>query len=94
LSGNGNECKPLAVGFPHRQVAALTCRAFRDAAQDPIFTRSVKEGETIASACAAAEPGDTIDIPAGYYLETVILKKPVALVGARGRAWQMSLATS
>lgn len=73
-----------AVGFPSRHVAATVCRAFRDAARDESFVRRVRAGESITAACAAAAPGDTVVVPAGYYLETVQLTKSLEIVGERG----------
>ena len=74
-----------AIGFPSRQRAASVSTAFRDAARDEAFVARVRPGETITSRCATAAPGDTVEVQAGYYVETVRVTKPLKLVGARTR---------
>lgn len=72
------------IGFPSRHIAASVCREFRDAAGDATFTTRVRHGQSIGDACDEAAPGDTVVVPAGYYLETVVLPdKPLKIVGAR-----------
>lgn len=38
--------------------------------------------ETVAAAVAAAAPGDTLEVTAGYFAGTVIIDKPLAILGA------------
>ena len=74
-----------SVGFPWRHAAAVACRRFRDAvrADDTRVHRVRPHEESISAACARAAPGDTVMIPPGYYKETVIVAKPLRIVGAR-----------
>jgi hypothetical protein len=51
----------------------------------PAATLRVRPGETIQAAVDRAPPGATVRVPAGTYRETVVIEKPLALIGAGHR---------
>jgi parallel beta-helix repeat protein len=63
--------------------AVAACVAAAPAHADVL---TVGPGETIQEVVAAAEPGDTISVPAGSYAETVVVDKPLELHGGPGHA--------
>lgn len=65
----------------HRFPAASVCKRWKALADDRSFVRRVSCSDSINDAIAAASPGETIYIEAGMYTETVLLDKPLKIVG-------------
>ncbi|KAK9845845.1 hypothetical protein WJX81_004067 [Elliptochloris bilobata] len=67
-----------------RLTALQVCRRWRLVAEAPCFTHKVKHGHgrgAITAAVERARPGDTVTIAPGFYMETLLIDKPLRLVG-------------
>lgn len=68
--------------FPGRQQASQVCRRWRHASSDPCFTIRVSpKPRAISTAISSAPEGATIVLSPGYYQETVLVCKPVRILG-------------
>ncbi|KAK3237993.1 hypothetical protein CYMTET_51963 [Cymbomonas tetramitiformis] len=68
--------------FPGRQQASQVCRRWRHASSDPCFTIRVSpRPRAISAAISSAPEGATIVLSPGYYQETVLVCKPVRILG-------------